>query len=137
MAEYASSLVLGHTPIEGEVCIVRSMEDEGWYRGACLQTASNSFQFLLVDFGSMVTCFTDDVRRMPKRFVECLPYVAQHAILKGCENIPEIGEDLAKRVTELLPVNALVEVKVENKADTSYVVDIPSVYSVLKAECLL
>ena len=123
------------------MCIVRSIEDEGWYRGACLQIISdgstNSFEFILVDFGSIVTCSAEDVRRIPKRFVECLPYIAQHAILKGCENISEVSENLAKRVAELLPVNTIVEVKVENRADTSYIVDIPSVYSVLKAEGLL
>jgi hypothetical protein len=141
MAEYASSVVLGHTPAEGEICIVRSMEDDGWYRGTCLQVFSggstNSFQFLQVDFGSIITCFADDVRRIPKRFVESLPYVAQHAILKGCENITEISENLVRRSKELLPVNAPVEVKVESRFDTSYIVDIPSVYSVLKAEGLL
>ena len=123
------------------MCIVRSIEDEGWYRGACLQIISdgstNSFEFILVDFGSIVTCSAEDVRRIPKRFVDGHPFVAQHAILKGCEHMEVVSEILAKRVAELLPINAPVEVKVESRTDLAFVVDIPSVYSVLKSESLL
>ena len=141
MTQYATSVALGHTPTEGEICIVRSLEDGDWYRGACVQVISggstNSFQFLLVDFGSVITCFADDVRRIPKRFVDGHPFVAQHAILKGCEHMEVISEILAKRVAELLPINAPVEVKVESRTDLAFVVDIPSVYSVLKSESLL
>ena len=140
MAEYAKS-VLGHSPVVGEICIVRSIEENNWFRGACLKRieggSTPTFEFALVDFGDVIQVFPDDIRRIPKRFVDVLPYVAQAVILKGCENMEEVGPNLIKRVKELLPINSHVDVNVKIMDSNLYIVDIPSVSSVLKNEGLI
>ena len=144
MTTYAEGLIVGFSPNVSEISMVRfrrPMDSSPyWYRGACLQVVdednSKIYFMLLVDFGDMAIVDCADLRRIPKRFVDFCPFVAQQAILKDVQNL-DVSEALAQRVAELLPLYCKVECKVVDRDGVAYVIDIPSVSSVLRSEGLI
>lgn len=77
------------------------------------------------------------IRRIPKRLVSFLPYLAQHTILEGTENLEEIPQALSERVSDILSENSVVTVSVVGRQDHLYIVRIPQVSDVLSQEGLL
>ena len=138
MCRYAEGIAGGHIPAETEICIVKSPNDGLWYRAAALQAEANSSSFLciLVDYGQMLSVGVGDVRRIPKRFVELMPYVAQQAVLNDVKD-GDVDEKLGARICSLLPENSFVSARVVGRSDLLYVVDIPSVGKILLQEGLL
>jgi tudor domain-containing protein 1/4/6/7 len=144
MTTYAEGLLVGFSPNAGEICMVRlrrPMDSSPyWYRGACLQVVDEdgckNYFMILVDFGDVVVVDHSDLRRIPKRFVDFCPFVAQQAILKDVQNL-DVSDALAQRVAELLPLYSKVECKVVDRDGAAYVIDIPSVSSVLRSEGLI
>lgn len=139
MRRYSEGIIIGHTPMEGEVCIVKSPEDGLWYRAAVLQATDYSWLCILIDYGQILTISSEHIRRIPKRFVDYMPFVAQRAMLNELKDIaPEkIDERLVTRISTLLPENSFVSVRVVGQQDLAYVVEIPSVTKILLDEGLL
>lgn len=139
LATYAESVSRGFTPQSGEICIIRSSEDGHWYRAACLETQPPVFLCYMVDYGKVLPVCFENIRRIPKRFVSFLPYQAATCVLKEMANVePEnISEKVVARVAELLPENKVVDATVVSFDGDVYVVDIPTVSSVLKKEGLI
>ena len=73
-----------------EICIAR-FPDGKWYRAACVnvtpEAAGNQYTFLQADFGHISVIDVDFIRRIPKRFVEFLPFQSFQCILEGTEAI--------------------------------------------------
>jgi tudor domain-containing protein 1/4/6/7 len=144
MTTYAEGLLVGFSPNAGEICMVRfsrPMDSSPyWYRGACLQVVeedgSKNYFMILVDFGNYAMVDHTDLRRIPKRFVNFCPFVAQQAVLKDVQNL-DVSDALAERVAELLPLYSKVECKVVDREGPAYIIDIPSVSSVLRSEGLI
>lgn len=149
MASYGGGAALGHLPKVGEICLVFSKVEDGekmaWYRAVCLDIISSDslggrrFLCLQVDYGRIVAADVSDIRRIPKRLVHHLPYVAQQAVLLGCDGMEAIPDALAARVAELLPEGSCVEARVVGRQSESelLIVDVPSVSSALRQEGML
>lgn len=139
MCCYCEETLVGYTPIENEICIVKSPNDGLWYRAAAASQATENpsvFFCILVDYGQILEVGVQDIRRIPKRFVDYLPYIAQQAVLKEVKDV-DIGERLDVRIRSLLPENSVVSARVVDRSDLLYIVDIPSVSKILKEERLL
>lgn len=124
--------------MENEVCIVKSPKDGLWYRAAVLRATDRPSVLLciLVDYGQMLAVAVKDIRRIPKRFVDYMPYMVQQAVLSQVKD-GHIDEKLGARICSLLPDNSFVPVRVVARNDLLYVVDIPSVSKILLEEGLL
>lgn len=131
---YADGVSMGHTPGEGEICLVQS--EGAWYRAACLDL-NDPHLVLLVDYGKMMHARSADIRRIPKRFVAGLPFLASHSILKGFENEEEPASNVSARVSQLLPFGEVVDVTFIRRDGDAIVLDIPAVSAVLKSEGLI
>jgi len=139
MSRYSEEILFGYTPVNGEICIVQSPKDGRWCRAAVLQpTDCNSvFLVFLVDYGEVLSIPVENMRRIPKRFVDCIPYIAHQAELNVCQGITKMDDKLRARVSALLPTNSRVSVRVVARSDVAYVVEIPSVSKVLREEGLV
>lgn len=146
MAAYKGGTSFGHTPKVGEVCLVLSpllVEDEEgegklvWYRAACLyMIESDSYLCILVDYGRIVAVDSICIRRIPKRLVHFLPFVAQQAVLLGLEE-GDVTEELVQRFKQLVPDGCQIEARVCKKEGEGYVIELPSIASILLQEGLL
>ena len=137
MSAYAETISRGHAPKAGEICIVQSSEDGAWYRAACMQAEQSTFLCFQVDYGKVVTASLEQIRRIPKRLVEFLPYQAAHCVLQQFDNEVEVPVKVMERVAQLMPSNDVFDVTVIKFIEDRYIVDIPSVSSVLKQEGLI
>lgn len=140
MAIYAESISRGHSPKMNEICIAR-YADGKWYRSACVDitedVGGSVYSCVQVDCGNIQIIDVDSVRRIPKRFVEFLPFQAHQAILEGTETIEVIQPELATRVFEILPANCVRTVSVVGRFDIAFIVRIPEVSDILVKESLL
>ncbi len=146
MTKYANSQMVGFAPTEGEICLLRlaspSSDAVTWRRAACLESTEQmgvkSFYLILVDSGEMVAgAEVSDLRRIPKRFVEGCPYLAHHAILRPTQHLEVISAPLMERTAQLLPDGCEVDAEIVGRDAAAYVVEIPSVTNLLRAESLL
>ncbi|KAI9555491.1 hypothetical protein GHT06_018006 [Daphnia sinensis] len=137
---YATAIVRGYGPKMNEICIAR-YPDGKWYRSACLDEiadpAGKRYMCIQVDYGETHIVDVDDIRRIPKRLIDYLPYQAQHTILEGTESMEEVKTELSTRLGELLPNNSQVTVSVVSRIEMAYVVRIPQISAILSSEGLL
>ncbi|KZS17360.1 Uncharacterized protein APZ42_016991 [Daphnia magna] len=137
---YATAIVRGYGPKLNEICIAR-YPDGKWYRSACIDEiadpAGKRYMCIQVDYGETHIVDVDDIRRIPKRLIDSLPYQAQHTILEGTESMEEVKTELSTRLGELLPNNSQVTVSVVSHVEMAYVVRIPEISAILSSEGLL
>lgn len=137
---YATAIVRGYGPKLNEICIAR-YPDGKWYRSACIDEiadpAGKRYMCIQVDYGETHIVDVDDIRRIPKRLIDSLPYQAQHTILEGTESMEEVKTELSTRLGELLPNNSQVTVSVVSRVEMAYVVRIPEISAILSSEGLL
>lgn len=130
----------GYGPKLNEICIAR-YPDGKWYRSACIDEiadpAGKRYMCIQVDYGETHIVDVDDIRRIPKRLIDSLPYQAQHTILEGTESMEEVKTELSTRLGELLPNNSQVTVSVVSHVEMAYVVRIPEISAILSSEGLL
>lgn len=130
----------GHTPKSSEICIAL-FPDGKWHRAACLEVipdpSGTRFTCIEVDHGHMHVIDLEFIRRIPKRFVEFLPYLAQQTILEGTENMDQISAALSERFSDILSDNSIVSLTVVSRLDDIYIVRIPKVRDMLSQEGLL
>jgi len=141
MRRYSEGILLAYVPKEGEICIVRSSKDKLWYRAAVLEPTScpTELMCILVDYGTIIIVASEHIRKIPKRFVDYLPFVAQQAVLKELQHIaPEdVDKKLVARISALLPEKSFITARVVGRNDHMYVVEIPSISKILLDEGLL
>ena len=137
MCSYSEEILTGHTPVCNEVCIIKSPVDGLWYRAAMLSAQGSEFAFILVDYGQLLSVAVGDIRRIPKRFVDSVPYIAQPAMLNEVRHVLELDDQLGARISALLPENSFVPLRVVSRNGRVYAVDIPSVSKILLEEGLL
>lgn len=99
--------------------------------------AGNRFWCLQVDYGDTHIVDIDDIRRIPKRLIDFLPYLAVHAILEETKSMEEVKMDLINRFSDILPKNSKVTVNVVSREEVTYIVRIPEVSDILSSEGLL
>lgn len=137
---YATAIVRGYGPKMNEICIAR-YGDGKWYRSACIDViedpAGRRYMCIQVDYGETHIVDVDDIRRIPKRLIDYLPYLAQHTILEGTESMEEVKPELVTRFGEILPTNSKVTVSVISRVDIAYIIRIPEVSAILSSEGLL
>lgn len=132
LSNYAKGISHGHVPKLNEVCIAR-FADGNWYRAACVDVSPNAketlFTCIQVDYGYIDKIDIPFIRRIPKRFVEFLPFQAHHAILEGFETIEIVSKELVVRLAEILPTNSVRTVNIVRRHDdhVAFVVRIPDV----------
>lgn len=140
MAEYASGISLGPV-IEVNLIYMVKYPDGKWYRAVCVEATSygagNSYGFIQVDGGTYHCADVESVRRIPTRFVNFMPFLAQQGKLVEVESIPEVSEKLINRFSELLPAQSVVSAEVVRREELSYVVRLPEIGAVLSSEGLI
>lgn len=126
---------LGFSPAIAEICMVRSPRDGKWHRAALIESDKDEFGFnyffLLVDRADSIGVKVNDIRPIPKRFVECLPYMAVQAYLKETRGKEDVDAETVKLVTELLPPMTVTTATVIDREGDIYVVEIPAVTAAL------
>ncbi|XP_046653473.1 uncharacterized protein LOC124344087 [Daphnia pulicaria] len=139
MEDYAKAIARGHGPKLNEICLAL-YPDGKWYRSVCLDViadpAGSRYMCLQVDYGETHIIDIDDIRRIPRRFIDFLPYLAQHAILEGTDAMEEVKQDLVTRFSDILPKNSKVTVSVVSRVEITYIVRIPEVAEILASEGL-
>jgi hypothetical protein len=90
-----------------------------------------------IDYGEEHAIEANDIRRITKCLVDFVPYLTQHAILKGTESLEECEPKLVNRLKKILCVNTVVDVVVVSRLDVSYVINIPKVSCTLSFEKLI
>lgn len=99
------------------------------------------FVCVQVDYGSMIYQDVHNLRRIPKRFVNPLPYLAIQGILKEATQMFEtnapLNEKLRKRLPELLPVKTVLNVNIVRPEAGAYIIEIPEIGEKLVSEGLL
>lgn len=139
MEDYAKAIARGHGPKLNEICLAL-YPDGKWYRSVCLDViadpAGSRYMCMQVDYGETHIIDIDDIRRIPRRFIDFLPYLAQHAILEGTDAMEEVKQDLVTRFSDILPKNSKVTVSVVSRVEITYIVRIPEVAEILASEGL-
>ena len=90
LADYAEGISRIHAPKLNEICIAR-FPDGKWYRAACVNfssgVAGTRYTCIQVDYGHLNLIGVEDIRQIPKRFVEFLAFQAHHTVLDGTKII--------------------------------------------------
>ena len=135
MTTYGQTLVVGHSPSLNEICMVR--DSDCWHRAACIQAgATEQAMVVLVDSGETQCKVVTDILRIPKRFVDWCPFMANLSILNELRDNLESphNEKMRAIAAELLPPGSCVSLQiVAREADGTVYVDMPHLSTALKA----
>lgn len=103
------------------------------------EAAGKLYFCIQVDCGKLHYIDVTQIRRIPKRFVDYLPYLAQQTILEGTETLQVVETNLAHRFSELLPEGSIVTVTSAKRCegDEMYIVRLPEISATLTSEGLL
>ena len=55
--------------------VVKSKEDDGWYRGACVQLCGDEFEIFLVDYGFREVLPRDRIKMMDPSLMKTVSYL--------------------------------------------------------------
>ena len=77
--------MVGFAPKIGKMCVAQSMDDDGWYRGACVGFDEDKFVIFFVDYGFKEVLTRNRLKMIDPLLMKTV-FFANHCVLKGFEN---------------------------------------------------
>ena len=68
--------------------VVKSKEDDGWYRGACVQLCGDEFEIFLVDYGFKEVLPRDRIKMMDPSLMKTVSYLESMYTFFSCVTKP-------------------------------------------------
>jgi len=127
--------MVGYAPSIGKLCVVKSKEDDGWYRGACVQLCGDEFEIFLVDYGFREVLPRDRIKMMDPSLMKTV-FLANHCILDGFENedlVDSYQKLYGQAIKDRFPFATEVKIRVvkHDKDKGYYVIRMPKTDDIL------
>jgi len=123
--------MVGFAPKIGKMCVAQSMDDDGWYRGACVGFDEDKFVIFFVDYGFKEVLTRNRLKMIDPLLMKTV-FFANHCVLKGFENsemAPRFNEKYGEIVKERLPFGTDLKLQVlKQDAESGYfITQIPKI----------